>query len=150
MSKDYSYEDLKKAPIGTKITFESGNCIIKTDENNFNGGQYYREINDLANLKDKYDILGKIIKIEEPEYTTVHESKPDILDEAEKRYLSNVIRPFRKRIKSIFKCDVFLGKKQCIEIDLDDDTLVLPNFEASTMYKGMMTEKKYTLEELGL
>lgn len=155
VEKAYTYEDLKKSPIGTKITFESGIILIKVDKENYKEIKEYgttRYIELLKGLKDNWQFMnqGKIIKIEEPTYKTVYEVKPEILDNTEKRYLKDVIRPFRKRIKSIFKCDVFLGKCQCIEIDLDDDTLVLPNFEANTMYKGMMTDKKYTLEELGL
>ena len=150
VEEKYTYEDLKKSPVGTKITFEDGNVFFKDNEYRYINIGGIRKNEWLSNLRDNMGQLGKIIKIEEPTYKTVYEHKEEILDETEKRYLSSVIRPFRKRIKSIFKCDVFLGKCQCIEIDLDDDTLVLPNFEANTMYKGMMTEKKYTLEELGL
>ena len=147
---EYTYEDLKKALIGTKVTFESGNCIIKTDENNFNGGQYYREINDLINLKDKYDILGKIIKIEEPEYKTVYEHKEEILDEAEKRYLKGIIRPFKEKVTYISKLHT-REDKEFISINLKNgDYIDLPLFKENTMYKKMIINKDYTLKELGL
>lgn len=81
---DYTYEDLKKSPIGTKITFETGAVLVKDKENYFENVHICREIANLYNLKDNYSDLGKITKIEEPEYKTVYESKPEILDETEK------------------------------------------------------------------
>ena len=75
---------------------------------------------------------------------------PDILDNVEKRYLSAVIRPFRKRVDYIMKSSNSYCDKEYIFIRLDDDFLSLPYFEASTMYQGMELERAYTLEELGL
>ena len=76
---------------------------------------------------------------------------PEILDDVEKRYLSAVIRPFRKRVDSIIKISDPLGSaKEYIFIKLDGDFFALPYFEAGTMYQGMELEKVYTLEELGL
>lgn len=76
---------------------------------------------------------------------------PDILDDVEKRYLSAVIRPFRKRVDSIMKISDPLGyDKEYIFIKLDEDSFSLPYFKTGTMYQGMELEKVYTLEELGL
>lgn len=75
---------------------------------------------------------------------------PEILDDVEKRYLSAVIRPFRKRVDYIMKSSNSCCDKEYIFIRLDDDFLSLPYFEASTMYQGMELERAYTLEELGL
>ena len=75
---------------------------------------------------------------------------PDILDDVEKRYLSAVIRPFRKRVDYIMKTSNSCCDKEYIFIGLDDDWLSLPYFEAGTMYQGMELEQAYTLEELGL
>lgn len=76
---------------------------------------------------------------------------PDILDDVEKRYLSAVIRPFRKRVDSIMKISDPLGyEKEYIFIKLDEDSFSLPYFKTGTMYQGMELEKVYTLEELGL
>ena len=70
-----------------------------------------------------------------------------ILDDVEKEYLSSVIKPFRDRVSSISKD----GPLEYITILLDgDDFAILPNFEEGTMYKGMETNRRYTLEELGL
>ena len=76
---------------------------------------------------------------------------PEILDDVEKRYLSAVIRPFRKRVDSVMKISDPLGyEKEYIFIKLDEDSFSLPYFTAGTMYQGMELEKVYTLEELGL
>ena len=76
---------------------------------------------------------------------------PEILDDVEKRYLSAVIRPFRKRVDSIIKISDPLGSaKEYIFIKLDEDSFSLPYFKIGTMYQGMELEKVYTLEELGL
>lgn len=148
----YTYEELKKSPIGTKVTFESGNIIIKVKENYYCNNLYFRNDNDLKGLKDTIS-LNKIIKIEEPEYQTVYESKPEILDEVEKRYLRGVIRPFRDKVNTIRKTNNEMNSKdnQCIIITFKNDlNMDFPNFEPNTMYKGMEEYKEYTLEELGL
>lgn len=90
-----------------------------------------------------YRIMGllngdyKIIKIPKP-----------ILDEAEKEYLSNVIKPFRNRVKYIAKYEDC--GKELIYINLEYEEISLPYFEPKAMYKGMELDKEYTLEELGL
>ena len=150
---EYTYEDLKKSPIGTKITFENKEVLVKDDENYFENTSRSRIIWDLKNLKDNCSDLGKIIKIEEPTYETVYESKPEILDEEEKRYLRGVIRPFRD--KTIFiKKFVFSTGKAKITIKTDDNGDIwyigLPLFQKDKMYKNMEDDKEYTLEELGL
>lgn len=73
----------------------------------------------------------------------------EILDEVEKRYLKAVIRPFKDRIKNIFKKDTYDGRCY-IYIALDTDCAMLPFFKKGTMYNGMEENKKYTLKELGL
>lgn len=71
--------------------------------------------------------LFQSIKREDPGPTYIEDIlNPKILNEAERQYLSAVIRPFRDQVQSITK------------------------FEDSTMYKGMELGKEYTLEELGL
>lgn len=73
---------------------------------------------------------------------------PQILDDAERRYLSAVIRPFRNDVYSIEKAE----QSQCemICIGTKNRYMVFPPFEKGTMYKGMKVGRKYTLEELGL
>lgn len=75
---------------------------------------------------------------------------PRILDDAEKRYLKGVIRPFRDNVKGISKGCSDFGKEFIAIWSKNGDGSVLPWFEAGTMYKGMKRGKRYTLEELGL
>lgn len=152
---EYTYEELKKSPIGTKVTFEDGDVLIKIEEDQYYNNdedEYFRNNENLKGLKDNIN-LGKIIKIEEPEYCTVFESNPEILDAVEKRYLRNVIRPFRDKVKSIRKTDNYINetKNQYITITYKDNySTDFPDFRPNTMYKGMKEYKEYTLEELGL
>lgn len=156
---DYTYEDLKKSPIGTKLTFENGRTFVKAREDRnsvFTDIDGFRSSTDLKGLKDNWlgGHYGKIIKIEEPEYKTVYEAKVVILDDVEKRYLRGIVTPFRDKVKYIT-----LGRevrdngedKSFISIGVDDDIdIMLPYFNTDTMYKNMKIGKEYTLEELGL
>ena len=78
-----------------------------------------------------------------------------ILDDAEKQYLSAVIKPFRNRVQYIEKMfeDHLLGDQDCylfIRFNDGNYDMNFPVFRESIMYKGMERYKKYTLEELGL
>ena len=79
-------------------------------------------------------------------------AKP-ILDDAEKKYLSAVIKPFRNKVYAIAKYDdgadnyyIQIAIKQNVYFEYID----LPYFKKGTMYKGMELKKEYTLEQLGL
>lgn len=77
--------------------------------------------------------------------------KKPILDDAEKEYLTNVIKPFRDKISYICKSQTVISKSEWIRLVLKADLCIeFPCFENGTMYKGMEVGKKYTLEELGL
>jgi hypothetical protein len=79
------------------------------------------------------------------------EYKEPVLDEVEKSYLSAVIEPFRKKIAYIVKLQDFIEGKQFIKIILqNDDRLSFPYFDYDSMYKGMDTNKRYSLKELVL
>lgn len=85
---------------------------------------------------------------------TIEIVKIPILDEAEKEYLSAVIKPFRNCVKCISK-NRFDGFEYIFivyfsKLGNEDYVLDLPAFEEGTMYKGMEACKHYTLEELGL
>lgn len=73
---------------------------------------------------------------------------PQILDDAERRYLSAVIRPFRDSVRGIEKAENLPYEMICI--DTKYRYMVFPPFDKGTMYKGMKTGWRYTLEELGL
>lgn len=87
-----------------------------------------------------------------------------ILDDVEKEYLGNIIKPFRNRILYIAKSETVKTYDnpnpkiyECIYIMYKDSTkkrnpyyMGFPHFEKGTMYKGMELNKEYTLDELGL
>ena len=84
---------------------------------------------------------------------------PQILDDAERKYLSAVISPFRDRVKHICRGWYITSSGEyqrnlSVYITLSDDVtsynIDLPLFKKETMYKGMKIGKAYTLEELGL
>lgn len=90
------------------------------------------------------------IKWEDKEPTSLESIvHPQILDDAERRYLKGVIRPFRKSVISIEK-STFYEEGEAICIDTEKGYTVLPQFEEGTMYKGMEVGREYTPEELGL
>lgn len=79
------------------------------------------------------------------------EYKEPVLDDAEKKYLSAAIKPFRKMIAYIVKAQDFDDGKQCIRIILQNgDGMHFPYLNDDAMYKGMEVNKEYSLEELGL
>ena len=83
---------------------------------------------------------------------------PQILDDAEKRYLENVIRPFRDKASFIMKHheslreleQIIIGYKSNLLDDNDRSYFGLPPFKSGAMYEGMESDLKYSLEELGL
>ena len=97
----------------------------------------------VAELNDKKEPLDVFRKWLDMEH------KEPILDEAERAYLSAVIRPFRKSVISIEKSKAY-GDGEAICINTEKRYIVFPPFEEGTMYKGMEWRKEYTLEELGL
>ena len=148
----YTYDDLRKSPIGTKITFANGEEMVKCSTKRYENGKRLRDEDDFVKMEDKVGTIGKIIKIEEPQYSTVYEAKQEILDETEKRYLRGVIRPFRDKVKRITKnASLVIKNKAYITIGIENSCeTVFPYFDKDTMYKGMKDNKGYTLEELGL
>lgn len=101
----------------------------------------------IEEIENQYDV--KIKKVVRPTgYKQIYEKK-EILDEAEKRYLKAVIRPFKEDVISVSKRENLMD--YYINIELDDcDELSLPYFKGRKMYEGMETDKEYTIEELGL
>ena len=78
-----------------------------------------------------------------------------VLDEVEKEYLGNIIKPFRKNIITIRKTDYY--EHEYIEIFIyrpgeivSCEAISFPYFNKGEMYKGMEIDKEYSLKELGL
>ncbi len=116
---------------------------------------------DKLNLKRKrFDLIFKdflskkeldnYIKYFNKKVKVTLETEEPILDDKERKYLSNVIRPFRDRVLCIKKEKNYYYDKQQIKIYLTDTNIPLPLFENNTMYKGMKLYMEYSLEELGL
>jgi hypothetical protein len=76
-----------------------------------------------------------------------------ILDDVEREYLKAVFKPFASRIKCVKKqqCKEMWKGTEYIEVlmtEPDGDSTCFPTFKAGTMYKGMMPNVTYTLDEL--
>lgn len=82
------------------------------------------------------------------------EYKEQILDEAEKEYLSSVIKPFRKFVVYMEKIKYIDGWEKIIFFSLNlkswECMTNLPPFQSGTRFKGMKLNRQYKLEELGL
>ena len=79
----------------------------------------------------------------------LEEFKEPVLDEVERKYLSDVIKPFGHRVSYIVKR--LNGSGYYIAIILNNfDVMNLPYFTRNTMYKGMTVGRQYKLKELGL
>lgn len=83
----------------------------------------------------------------------LREHKEPILDDIEKEYISNIIKPFKEKVVYVLKNEgrdsYFIEMK--IDNNGDADYMCLPNFShSSKMYVNMKPHKKYTLKELGL
>jgi hypothetical protein len=74
--------------------------------------------------------------------------EPKILDDAERRYLRNIVLPFYDRVDSVSKLSN--GNREFIRIGLGVESVMLPYFTAGTMYKNMKWQKEYTLRELDI
>lgn len=127
-----------KFKIGEKVIYKNEILYVSRIVINRKNIRYQIESDHCVGWVGYANILESELKKYEP-----------ILDNTEKRYLENVIRPFKDRVKSITKSSNF--GDEYIKIYLKEkDTAVLPNFKKDTMYKGMIREKSYTLKELGL
>lgn len=84
-------------------------------------------------------------------YKTIYKRKEPILDDKEREYLANVIKPFRDKVKCIVKYKNYYNRSEYIAISLKNDTPIhLPYFNEDTMYKNMELNTEYILKELGL
>ena len=87
-------------------------------------------------------------------YQISKEKTNPVLDDAEKRYLSQIIRPFKDQVIAIAKRSANYGEFIDIMIDEgeigDCGNIYLPYFKPDSMYKGMKVNREYTLDQLGL
>lgn len=117
--------------LGEEFKIKGYDGIFKLTNDGLSDGSYILSLN--LNL-----LLNGECEIEKP-----------ILDKVEKRYLENLLRPFKDRVKYIEKIR-YQKEYLYICLDKDDDCITLPYFKKNTMYVGMEPEKEYSLKELGL
>ena len=119
--------------------------LIKTTAIDGDGNRMNKAIRTIAYKHCRKILLGA----SNPFKWLCEEYKDPILDDVERKYLSAVINPFRKKISYIRKSKDF--RKKYIKIVLcDGDTMHFPYLANDEMYKGMELDRNYTLEELGL
>lgn len=120
---------------GRKYKITKAGILYWTDDNRF-----WFSSSKLENL-----ILGyyNIIRVPRP-----------VLDEPEKRYLTNIIKPFKDQVIAIAKRSANYGEFIDIMIDEGDigdcGNIYLPYFKPNSMYKGMKVNREYTLDQLEL
>ena len=106
-------------------------------------------LEDKGELSDNKDNpIKEIIKVERPKYEVIEDK--EILDKEEKKYLWNIIRPFKDKVEGVKKCGS-MSEREYISIKLKNEVPVcLPYFSKDSMYKNMKAGRHYSLEELGL
>lgn len=103
------------------------------------------------------ELNGNNLKLSDlSNFTNLYWYYESILDDAEKEYLTNIIKPFKDKVKYITKkCYMYEGYEY-ITICVDDEPdntesyLYLPNFKSNTMYKNMISDKEYSVIELDI
>ena len=118
-------------------------------------------------LSAMYDVIGRVSDINVYdddalfEWLLTEEDKNDILNKEEKEYLSNIIKPFRKKITRVEKKNFYVnkinhkedfveGEIQITYINNVSEELAIIPFFNDTMFKKMEECKGYTLQELEL
>ena len=130
-------EEFKIDGYSSKYKLSNNGLMLWSD--NLQQWVLYIEFNGLLTGK------AQIIKLPKP-----------ILDEKEKEYLSNVIKPFRDKVISIANYYEESIDNNFIEIEVkqnycnENQYVSLPYFKKGTMYKGMKVGREYTLDQLGL
>lgn len=163
---------LKDLKTGDLVKTKDFICIIFNDEKiivDILSGEYLSLSNFDNNLKYKdysdeiYDIIavykpayiGDSIRAirryletkEEPNWTWKKDEY--ILDNEERRYLRNIIRPFREKVLYIRKenrLDLSFIRIECT----GNEHIDLPFFREGDYYKNMVNQKNYTIQDLKL
>ena len=119
-------------------------------KNNIDGCGLYQEIYNIKHGKYAHDYCGSCDECYDRCIRWLAEEyKEPVLDEVERKYLSDVIKPFGHRVSHIVKR--LNGSGYYIAIILNNfDVMNLPYFTRNTMYKGMTVGREYKLKELGL
>lgn len=127
---------------------------------NYNGIRYKlnKGVQDYINESERrnryfliYDILGdnKIHKLNDIVYY-----REELLDKEEKKYLENVLRPY-KNFKITIDKKMINTDEFYLDIEIERNSaiissLVLPPFAKNTMYKKLTLYRRYNIDDLGL
>ena len=102
----------------------------------------------------KWNSSGLLEEFITGHYQIAKEKTNSVLDAAEKKYISRVIKPFKDYVIAIAKRSANYGEFIDIMIDEgeigDCGNIYLPYFKPDSMYKGMKINREYTLDQLGL
>ena len=102
----------------------------------------------------KWNSSGLLEEFITGHYQISKEKTNSVLDPAEKRYLTNIIKPFKDQVIAIAKRSANYGEFIDIMIDEGDigdcGNIYLPYFKPDSMYKGMKVNREYTLDQLDL
>ena len=155
MAKNKMSEVAKLLGIELEEEFRLNGYKLKYKLSN-NGLMYW------SNTLQHWVLSNEIGKLLSGEFKIIKLPKP-ILDDVEREYLGNIIKPFRDRVIYIAKAETVKTYSpnakvyECIYIMYKDSSkkknpyyMGFPCFKKGTMYKGMILDKGYTLEELGL
>lgn len=75
---------------------------------------------------------------------------PQILDDAERKYLTAALKPFHQHIRYVKKVKHYGGGEYIKTAMGHDDGMLFPDFKAGEMYIGMELNKEYSLADLGI
>lgn len=145
--------------VGDRVTYiQIKQIISSTSFYDFKTEEVKNKVTEIVtDSNEEFKEILKIERIGQNGWYTVYEKESEILDEKEKEYLSNIIKPFKNRILGIIKettacvSPVRIKKMEQIVIKVKNEySIIMPVFKKNTMYKNMKTNKQYTLKELGL
>lgn len=104
-----------------------------------------------------FNHLFSAIKWEDEEPTLISDIyNPQVLDDAERKYLKTVLKPFHDNVAYVEKVHYYpmngdtSSSLAFLFIKLHDGKLEFPNFDSRKMYLGMELNKKYKMDELGI
>ena len=143
---------IKKSELknGDKVYYRNGAYRIVKDDTLLDESNIICHYLHNYNEELKYNNSLSDLDIVKVERLVVFENK-EILDKKEKKYLSNIIKPFKNKIKNILKRNIRETQEYIAIIFYDGiDNFSLPCFDENTMYKNMELNTYYTLKDLYL
>ena len=144
-------KELFDVEIGEKFSIDCGDCEYYNCSFVLNGewAELIRPFGPDKNRRDKQEEARLLEGLAYGKYKIIKAKKP-VLDDVEKKFIGNIIKPFD--IKDITKVKCTYQDKLFIIIRLTNgEEICLPFFSPdSEMYRGMKVGKPYTPEQLGL